>query len=215
MTIRVALVDDHKLVRAGIAGLLREIPDVEVVGEGSDGASAIRLADEHADLDVLFLDLAMPDMSGLDALERIKKGHPEQKVIVLSMYSNEEYVLRAMRLGAQGFILKDVDPDELSQALKAVVNGDTCWLSSAISKKVIDGYVGRTSSQASTELLSSRQLQVLKLIAEGASTKQISSQLELSVKTIETYRLHIMERLDIHDLAGLVRYAIREGIVAL
>jgi DNA-binding NarL/FixJ family response regulator len=213
MKLRVALVDDHQLVRAGIAALLRDLPDVEVVGEGADGEASIRLVEELKP-DVLFLDLAMPGMSGLDALERITTRHPEQKVVILSMHSSEEHVLRSLRLGAAGFMLKDVAPEELSQALNAVLNGDT-WLSSAISKKVIAGYVGRTGGPAVSDSLTARQLEVLKLIAEGLSTKEIGHRLALSVKTIETYRLRIMERLDIHDVAGLVRYAIRRGIVAL
>jgi DNA-binding NarL/FixJ family response regulator len=213
MNMRVALVDDHQLVRAGIAALLRDLPEVEVVGEGADGEASIRLVDELKP-DVLFLDLAMPGMSGLDALERITSRHPEQKVIILSMHSSEEHVLRSLRLGAAGFMLKDAAPEELSQALNAVMHGDT-WLSAAISKKVIAGYVGRTSNQTLSDSLTARQLEVLKLIAEGLSTKEIGHRLALSVKTIETYRLRIMERLDIHDVAGLVRYAIRRGIVAL
>jgi DNA-binding NarL/FixJ family response regulator len=156
----------------------------------------------------------MPGMSGLDALERIIKLYPEQKVIALSMHASEEYVLRALQLGAAGYMLKNVAPEELYQAIKTVINGDT-WLSAAISKKVIAGYVGRTSNDTSLDSLTPRQLQVLKLTAEGLSNKEIGRQLDLSAKTIETYRLQLMERLDIHDLAGLIRYAIRYGLVPL
>ncbi len=213
MTIRVVLVDDHQLVLAGIAALLREIPEVEVVGEGNDGEAAIRLVAALAP-DVLFLDLVMPGLSGIDALAQIKKTHAELKVIVLSMHSSEEHVLRALRLGAAGYMLKDVAPEELTHALHAVMTGET-WLSSAISRTVIASYVGRTSSEVSPDALTSRQHQVLKLIAEGCSTKDIGMELGLSVKTIETYRSQIMQRLGIHEVAGLVRYAVRQGIVSL
>jgi DNA-binding NarL/FixJ family response regulator len=213
MTTRVVLVDDHQLVRAGIGALLRELPNVSVVGEGADGEAAILLAQTLAP-DVLFLDLVMPGMSGLIALERIIGQQPDLKVIVLSMHSSEEHIVRALQLGASGYMLKDVAPDELALALTAVMNGET-WLSSAISRTAIAEYVGRTASESPLDTLTSRQRQVLKLIAEGHSTKDISAQLELSVKTIETFRAQIMDRLAIHDVAGLVRYAIRHGIVPL
>ena len=211
--VRVVLVDDHQLVRAGIGALLRELPEVEVVGEGSDGETAIRLAQELAP-DVLFLDLVMPGMSGLVALERIIGQQLDLKVIILSMHSSEEHVVRALQLGAAGYMLKDVAPEELPLALKAVMSGDT-WLSSAISRTAIAEYVDRTAHESPLDALTARQHQVLRLIAEGHSTKDIGAQLDLSVKTIETFRAQIMERLDIHDVAGLVRYAIRQGIVPL
>jgi DNA-binding NarL/FixJ family response regulator len=209
----VVLVDDHQLVRAGIGALLRELPDVDVVGEGADGESAIRLAQELIP-DVLFLDLVMPGMSGLVALERIIGQQPDLKVIILSMHSSEEHVVRALQLGAAGYMLKDVAPEELPLALNAVMNGDT-WLSSAISRTAIAEYVERTAHEAPHDTLTARQEQVLRLIAGGHSTRDIGAQLDLSVKTIETFRAQIMERLDIHDVAGLVRYAIRQGIVLL
>jgi len=214
MTIRVVIVDDHQLLRAGIAALLRDIPDVEVMGEAADGAAAIRLAHELKP-DILFLDLVMPGTSGLDALASINESLPEVQVIVLSMHSSEEHVLRALRLGAAGYMLKDVAPEELGLAIHAVMAGET-WLSAAISKKVIAGYVARNSGEdIMLDSLTVRQHQVLKLIAHGVPTKEISTQLNLSVKTIETYRAQIMERLDIRDVPGLVRYAVRHGIVPL
>jgi DNA-binding NarL/FixJ family response regulator len=213
MPTRVVLVDDHHLVRAGIGALLRELPDVDVVGEGADGEAAIRLVRELAP-DVLFLDLVMPGMSGLVALERIIGQQPDVKTIILSMHSSEEHVVRAMQLGVAGYLLKDVAPDELQQALDAVMNGDT-WLSSAISRTAIAEYVGRTAHESPLDTLTVRQHQVLKLLAEGYSTRDIAAQLELSVKTIETFRAQIMDRLSIHDVAGLVHYAIRQGIVPL
>jgi len=210
---RVLIADDHQLVRAGIAALLRDIPDIEVVGEASDGSEAIRLAIELTP-DVLFLDLVMPGMSGLEALAQISETLPSLRVIILSMHDSEEHVLRAFKLGAVGFMLKDFAPEELAQALKAVSQGHT-WLSSAVSKTVLSGYLERSGSANGLNLLMIRQNQVLKMLVEGAGTKSIGSALNLSVKTIETHRVQIMDKLDIHDIPGLVRYAIRRGIISL
>lgn len=213
MQTRVVIADDHLLVRAGIASLLEDIPDVEVVAEASDGEEALRLVSELKP-DILFLDLAMPRMSGLEALARINKSHPNVHIIILSMHDGAEHVHRALRQGAVGYMLKDVLPDELEHAIRAIRKGNT-WLSSSISKTVIDGYLGRAENSELLSPLSERQNQVLKMIAEGRSTKQIGGDLNLSVKTIETYRAQIMDKLDIHDIAGLVRYAIKKGITPL
>lgn len=214
MGTRVVVADDHLLVRAGITTLLEDIPDVEVVGEASDGAEAVKRVAE-LNPDVLFLDLTMPGMSGFEALAQINESQPKVRVVILSMHETAEHVLRALKLGASGYMLKDVFPDELAQAIRAVNKGDT-WLSSAISKTVVACYLGRSDhEEAVLPQLTTRQSQVLKMIAEGHSTKQISSDLNLSIKTIETYRAQIMDKLDIHDVAGLVRYAIRNGISPL
>lgn len=213
MNTRVVIADDHQLVRAGIAALLADIPEVEVVGEASDGEQAVRLASELRP-HVLFLDVAMPGMSGLDALALINDNEPEVRVVILSMHDSEEHVLRALKLGAAGFMLKDAAPEELAQAIRAVGLGHT-WLSAAVSKTVIASYLERSGDGGGQALLTARQSQVLKLIAEGRSTKEVSFELKLSVKTIETYRAQIMDKLDIHDLPGLVRYAIRQGIILL
>jgi len=213
MITRVVIADDHQLVRAGIAALLGDIPEVEVVGEASDGYQAVLLASELRP-HVLFLDVAMPGMSGLEALAIINEKEPAVRVVILSMHDSEEHVLRALKLGAVGFMLKDAAPEELAQAIKAVNEGNT-WLSAAVSKTVISSYLERSGSDESPSLLTVRQSQVLKMIAEGRSTKEVSFLLNLSVKTIETYRTQIMDKLDIHDLPGLVRYAIRQGIILL
>lgn len=213
MSTRVVVADDHQLVRAGIATLLGDIPGVEVVGEASDGSEAVKMVFELTP-DILFLDLAMPGMSGFEALTKINESQPGLRVIILSMHDSEEHVLRALKLGAVGFMLKDAAPEELAQAIKAVNMGNT-WLSSAVSKTVISSYLGRSGNEGSLSPLTARQSQVLKMIAEGCSTKQISVTLNLSIKTIETYRIQIMDKLDIHDIPGLVRYAIRQNIIPL
>ena len=213
MNTRVVIADDHRLVRAGIAALLADIPGVDVVGEASTGSEAVALV---ADLspNLLLLDVAMPGMSGLDALALINEADPDVRVIILSMHDSEEHVLRALKLGAVGFMLKSAAPEELAQAIQAVGEGHT-WLSAAVSRTVIAGYLERSGNETGQNLLTTRQSQVLKMIVEGHSTKEVSFALNLSVKTIETYRAQIMDKLDIRDLPGLVRYAIRQGIIPL
>lgn len=213
MVVRVAIADDHHLVRAGVASLLSSIDDVVVCGEASDGEQVCRLVVQE-NPDILFLDLSMPGMSGLDALAYLNNQKIQTKVIILSMHDSPEHVHRVLRLGAVGYMLKDVLPDELERAIRAVMRGDR-WLSTGISKTVIDGFLGRPQQHIPTSALSDRQAQVLKMIADGRSTKQIGIDLNLSVKTIETYRAQIMTKLDIHDVAGLVRYAVRQGIIPL
>ena len=209
--LRILLVDDHALVRAGMRSLLHEIEGVEVVAEASDGAEALRLAAEQRP-DVVLLDIAMKGMNGLDAAARLREQLPLAKVIVLSMHTSEEYVLLALRAGAAGYLIKDSATSELELALKAVVRGET-YLSPAISRQVVDGYVQRVGTAAAPEPLTPRQREVLKRIAEGRSTKEIAYELKLSVKTVESHRAQIMERLGIRDVAGLVRYAMRAGLV--
>jgi DNA-binding NarL/FixJ family response regulator len=213
MVTRIVVADDHRLVRAGIVSLLEGVSGIEVVGQASDGQSALKLIAD-LDPDVILLDLAMPNMSGFDVLAQIRKSGMRVKAVVLSMHDGAEHVHRALKLGAAGYLLKDVLPDELVLAIDAVKNGEP-WLSSAISKTVISGYLERGRDDEHPFRLTERQNQVLRMIAEGHNTKQISNYLGLSVKTVETYRSQIMEKLDIHDVAGLVRYAIRRGIVRL
>ena len=213
MTTKIVIADDHLLVRAGIVALLNEIPGVVVIGEASNGEEVLELIDELLP-DILFLDLAMPKMSGLDVLARINERCQKTKVIILSMQDSPEHVRRALQLGASGYLLKDALPVELRQAIKATEEGKR-WLSSSISETVIDCYIGHPERQRPLRPLTERQTQVLKMIAEGLSTKQISHSLNLSVKTIETFRAQIMERLNINDIAGLVKYAIRNCIVSL
>jgi len=211
---RVLLADNHTLVRAGIRSLLENVSGVEVVGEAADGQEALTLIKER-NPDIVFMDIAMERMNGLEATRRAVKTFPRVRVIILSVHSNEEYVSQALRAGACGYMLKDAAPSELEIAIHAVANGAT-YLSPTISRQVVDDYLRRVSEKESTplEMLTPRQREVLQLVAEGSSTKEIAQKLDLGIKTVETHRAQLMERLDIHDIAGLVRYAIRHGLVS-
>jgi len=211
--VRVLLADDHALVRAGIRALLQGLEGVTVVAETGNGAEVLELARTHRP-DVVLLDISMPGLSGLDVSAQLERELPEVRVVVLSMHANEEYVLQALRSGAVGYMLKDSATAELELALKAVMQGET-YLSPPISKQVVEGYVQRVGAeQPASEKLTPRQREVLQLIAEGHSTKEIAYRLELSVKTVETHRAQLMERLQIRDIAGLVKYAIRSGLAS-
>jgi DNA-binding NarL/FixJ family response regulator len=210
--VRVLLADDHVLVRAGIRSLLGTLPGVEVVAEARDGEEALRLV-EVLRPDVVLMDIAMPGLNGLEATTRIARDHPETRVIIVSMHVSEEYGARALRAGASGYVPKDADVRELELAIDAVARGET-YLSPAVSTHVVADY-RRRLAEAPDALarLSSRQREVLQLLAEGHSTKEIAFRLKLSVKTVETHRAQLMDRLNIHDLAGLVRFAVRTGLV--
>ncbi len=217
-SIKVILADDHKLVRAGIRSLLENSDGVSVVGEAGDGREAIELTG-RLNPDMVFLDIAMPELNGLEAAVRIKKDYPEVEVIILSMHIDEEYVVHALNAGASGYLLKDSAPNELRLALDTVIKGNI-YISPAIPREMIDDYQRRlkTASSAeelfiSREKLSSRQKEVLQLIAEGNSTREIAEKLFVSVKTIETHRSQIMKKLGINDVPGLVKYAIRKGLI--
>ena len=215
---RIILVDDHQLVRAGIRSLLQRLHDVQVVAEASDGAEALRLiAAEQPD--IVLMDIGMAGLNGLEATERIAQVFPDVRVIILSMHDNKEYVLQALRAGAAGYLLKDSAKAELELAVRAVAGGET-YLSPPVSKHVIAAYVQRAigapempMNDVPLERLTSRQREILRLIAAGHTSQTIAGTLGISVKTVETHRAQIMERLDIHDLAGLVRYAVRMGLV--
>lgn len=214
MRLRVLLADDHTLVRAGVRALLEQNPDVEVVGEAADGHEALKLLGERG-ADVLLLDLALPGLNGIEVAARAAREHPHVRILMLSMVATEEHVLRALRSGASGYVLKDATMTELELALRAVTQGKT-YLSPSISRAFLDDYIKRVDEGATPlAVLTPRQREILQLIAEGQSTKEIAFKLELSVKTVETHRAQIMERLGIRDVPGLVRYAIRTGLTSL
>ena len=210
--IRVLLADDHTLVRAGIRSLLNGLENVEVVGEAGDGQEAVRLA-ESLRPDVVLLDVGMPGLNGLDVAARLVIHDPSIRVLILSMHTSEEYVLRALRAGCAGYLLKGSAVAELEIAVRAVARGET-YLSPAVSKHVMDDYVRRTGGATDPiDALTPRQREVLQLVAEGNTSKDIADRLGLSFKTVEAHRAQIMERLGLHDVAGLVRFAMRMGLV--
>lgn len=211
--IRVALVDDHQLVRDGLKSILSSIGDVEVVGEASDGHAAIKLC-TNLDVDVVIMDIAMSGLNGLDATKRITEKHPAINVLILSMYDSEEYIARAMQHGARGYLLKNAQPQEFEDAIRKVAAG-AVYLSPEIGEQMRRHLINKPSQGDSLEMLSTRQREILQAIAEGKSTKDIAELLSISPKTVETHRGHLMQKLDIHDIAGLVRYAIKHGLVAI
>ena len=209
---RVVLADDHTLFRAGMCALLDKLPDVQVVAEARDGREAVHMVETHHP-DLVLMDIAMPGLNGLEATRRLVKAFPAIRVLILSMHKSEEYVWQALRAGAAGYLLKDADLAELALAITAVTRGET-YLSPPISKHLIREYVQRVGGEDTTlERLTPRQREILQLIAEGQTTKAIAQRLGLGVKTVETHRTQMMKRLGIHDIAGLVRYAIRMGMV--
>lgn len=211
--IRILLAEDHGLVRAGIRSLLQGLSGILVVGEAADGLQAVELISSLRP-DVVLMDISMPGLNGLEASIRISRSHPQVRIIILSMHAGKEYVLAAMRAGASGYLLKDAGTEELEMAVKSVGRGEI-FLSPGVSRHLVDDYLTRSQlSEAPLDRLTSRQREILQLIAEGLTTKDIARRLDLSIKTIETHRTQLMDRLDIHELAGLVRYAVRSGIVS-
>ncbi len=210
--IRVLLADDHGLVRAGIRALLQDLGGFEIVAEAGTGREALNLVKEHRP-EVVLMDVMMPELNGLDATARIVSQFPNVRVLILSMNSSEEYVLQALKAGASGYLLKNVSPAELERALRDVVAGEMV-LSPAVSRHVIAAYLERVGGiSSSLDRLTLRQREILQLVAEGHSTKEIARKLDISAKTVEMHRTQLMAALDIHDIAGLVRYAIRTGLI--
>jgi DNA-binding NarL/FixJ family response regulator len=208
---RILIVDDHALVRAGICALAERIDGVEVVGEAGNGAEALRLIKELKP-DLVLLDISMPEASGFEVLARQAKEFPEVRVIVLTVHDAEAYAIRAIREGAAGFLLKSAAAVELKEAIETVTRGQT-YISPELAKKSLLAYGNASTDRARLETLSPRQRQILTLIAEGASTKEQARRLNISAKTVETHRAQLMDRLNIHDVAGLVRFAIKMGLV--
>jgi two-component system, NarL family, response regulator NreC len=213
--IRVLLADDHTLIRSGIATLLQSNKDFLVVGEAEDGEEAVRKTGELKPT-VVVLDLSMPKLSGIDATKQIRKKYPDVNVLVLTMHENEEYVYQILKSGAAGYVLKSAGKDELIAAIRAAAKGEK-FFSPRISQLMAEGYVRRVE-QAATELergdipLTRREREVLVLVVDGLTNQQIADQLFISPRTVDTHRTNIMQKLNIHDLANLVRYAIEHGI---
>jgi DNA-binding NarL/FixJ family response regulator len=215
MSIRILLADDHQIFRDGLRALIDREEGMEVVAEAENGRQAVRLA-QSLGPGVIIMDVSMPDMNGIEATRKIASAVPEARLIALSMHSDRRYVLGMLEAGAAGYLLKDCAFAELAGAIRQVAGGNT-YLSPRIADVVVKGYLnkGPRSSGEGHSLLTSREREVLQLIAEGLSTKEISSHICLSVKTVETHRRNIMEKLNIRSIAELTKYSIREGLVAL
>jgi two-component system response regulator NreC len=213
--IRLLLAEDHTLVRKGLRALLADEADIEIVAEANDGREAVRLAEELQP-DLVLMDFSMPGLNGLEATRLIKHRIPAVKVLVLTRHASEEYVFQILRAGASGYVVKSAAPGELVSAIRAVYRGDS-FLSPAIAGKVIEEYVRQPSGTVkdSYEQLTSREREVLQLIAEGHSSREIAEQLTISAKTVRTHRANLMEKLDLHSTAELTRYAVRKGLVGL
>lgn len=209
--IKVLIADDHLLVRAGIRALLEQQPDIEVVAEASNGREALDLIRQHQP-NVALMDIAMPELSGLEAIRQLSKESSKVYCIVLSMYSDEEHVWQALQAGAAGYLVKGGALAELELAIKAVARGHT-YLSPGVSKPVVKEYLQRASDGDAAESLTPRQRDILQMIAEGKRTKQIALILNVSVKTVQSHRRDLMKRLDAKDIATLVRHALRLRLV--
>lgn len=205
---RVLLADDHAILRDGLRAILKE-EGFKVVGEASDGQEAIRLG-QKLEPDLAVLDISMPLLNGIDAAREILKASPKTKIVLLTMYTEDRYVLESLRAGITGYVLKSKAASSLVQALEAVAKGEV-YLSPGVSRAVVEAYLAKDDTPA--DPLSTREREVLQLIAEGKNVKEIGSVLGISTKTAESHRTNIMQKLHIHDLAGLVRYAIRQGLV--
>jgi DNA-binding NarL/FixJ family response regulator len=208
MSLRIILADDHEIVRDGLRALL-EREGFAVVGEASDGREAVKLAQDHQP-DVAVLDLAMPSLNGIDAAKEIVRVSPKTKSVLLTVHAEDQYVLTALRAGISGYVLKTKATADLVRAIKEVSQGKT-FLSPGVSGAVVQAYLSKTDFPP--DPLSSRERQVLQLIAEGKTTKEVATILGISVKTAESHRTRLMEKLDIHETASLVRYAVRQGLV--
>jgi two-component system response regulator NreC len=214
--VRLLVADDHKIFRQGIKKLLEEEADLQVVGEAADGREAVKKATELKP-DLVLMDIAMANLNGLEATRQIKKVLPETKIIMVTMHKNEEYILQSFQAGASGFILKEGAVEELVHAIRSI-HQDKSFLSPTISKTLIDAYLRKMETgktETPFDLLTDREREVLQLIAEGYTNREVAKALFISVKTVEAHRAHIMQKLNIHDVAKLVKYAIQKGLVDL
>ena len=212
--IRIFLVEDHTILREGLRALLTAEPNFEIIGEAADGREAVRFVEKQVP-DLILMDLSMPRMTGMDAIREIKKRYPATKIIALTVHKTEEYLRTTLQAGADGYVLKDATHEELMLAIQNVLKGKT-YLSPGVSGKVIEGYLEGKESQipgSTLGLLSQREREVLKLIAEGYKNKEIAADLCISLKTVEKHRANLMKKLDLHNAAALTAYAIEQGLV--
>lgn len=214
MPIRILLADDHAVVRDGVRALLEKHPDMEVVAEAADGREAAQLAAELCP-DVVMMDIAMPNLNGIDATRRILAAHPQIAVVILSMHQDESYVLRSLKAGAKGYLLKDALRSDVLDAIRAVVQGRS-FLTRKISRMMQEDYIREMEQRGledSYDLLTDREREVLQLAAEGKPNKEIAGALNISLTTVETHRTHILQKLGLHSVPELILYAVRKGII--
>ncbi len=214
MSVRVLIVDDHKIVREGLRSLLAKEPDIEVVGEAESAYQAIDLAEEMRP-DLVLMDIVMPGLNGIEATRLVLAKAPTVKVIALSMYSERQYVIEMLRAGACGYLLKDCALEQLGEAIRTVAQGRT-YITQRITDVIIEDYTSqvRNPRSAASSVLTSKQYKILQLLAEGNSTREIALRMALNTKTVESHRRRIMQKLNIHTIAGLTKYAIRDGLVS-
>ena len=212
--VRIVLAEDHTLLRQGLRALLSTDSGLEIVGEACDGREAVRCV-EKLKPELVLMDLSMPRMNGMEAIREIKNRHPQTRVIALTVHQQEEYLVTTLQAGAEGYVLKDATHEELVLAIQSVMAGNP-YLSPAVSGKIITGYLERkntTGSIASGQVLSPREREVLKLIAEGYRNREIAAELCISLKTVEKHRANLMKKLDLHNTAALTVYAVEKGLV--
>lgn len=215
MKTRILLADDHGVVRKGLRFLLESEPDLEVVGEAADGHEAVEMA-ARLDPNVVVMDIGMPRLNGIDATAQIVKAHPQAAVVILSMHSDETYLVRTLGAGAKGYLLKDSAEEDLVRAIRSVSQGKP-FFSPAVSKSLLDDYVRRLQQSGVTdsfELLTDREKQILQLLAQGKTNKEVAALLDVSTYTVETHRTHIMQKLNLHNTAEIVLYAVRKKLVS-
>jgi two-component system, NarL family, response regulator NreC len=215
MPIRILLADDHTVVRDGLRALLERQPDMAIVGEAADGRDSVRLAEEQSP-DVVVMDIAMPNMNGIEATRRILAANPHTAVVILSMHQDESYVLRSLKAGAKGYLLKDSMRSDVLEAIRSVSQG-RAFLTRKVSRIMQEDYVRqleRRNLDDSYELLTDREREVLQLVAEGRTNKEVANLLNVSITTVETHRTHILQKLGLHSIPELILYAVRKGIIS-
>jgi DNA-binding NarL/FixJ family response regulator len=213
--IRILLADDHAIVRDGLRSLLERQPDMTIVGEAEDGRETVRLAEEHSP-DIVIMDIAMPNMNGIEATRRIVAANPSAGVVILSMHQDESYVLRSLKAGARGYLLKDSIRGDVIEAIRSVAHGRS-FLTKKVSKLLQEDYVRqmeRMGVEDSYDLLTAREREILQLVAEGRTNKEVANELNIGVTTVETHRTHILQKLGLHSVPELILYAVRKGIIA-
>lgn len=215
MNVKILIADDHKLFRDGLKTLIDKHKGIEVIGEAENGLSTVKLGLKLRP-DIILMDVSMPDLNGIEATRKILAEAPEIKIIILSMHFDRRFIIESLKSGAKGYLLKDSPIEEVIETISSVMN-DQIYLSNQITEVVINDYIkiAKTSESSAFSVLSAREREVLQLLAEGQATKEIAAKLNVSVKTIETHRKQIMNKLNIHSIAELTKYAIREGITQL